>query len=197
MRKKTIGRNGWYKVIHTKSGPKAMYKPLNKEEFILNKDNLSLREYINYTNLYDASGIVAFNLGEHRIVPSNIYHLRFLLYKVQLVLFGETCIDSLFCSPERLEQFQPNKNHLSGEKLAMMTLYKFEEAFKNGDILEECCNIGGKIELNNFQVLFWIYEMLLQKTKDKLEIPEKFNIESLNHKMFTQKYPQLKLMNVV
>jgi len=48
------------------------------------------------------------------------------------------------------------KKELTGEKLALLTLYEFEESFQKGEALEECCNLGGKIELNNFQIVFWI-----------------------------------------
>lgn len=197
MKMKRIGRSGWYKIIHVKNEPKAMYKTMDKEEFIQERDHLTLREYINYTNTYDASGVVAFTLGKHRIVPSNRFHLHFLLYKIQMILFGESSIKSPVPSSIEYKRLQFQKEELFGEKLALLTLYEFEESFQKGEALEECCNLGGKIELNNFQIVFWIYEMLLQKTKGKIEIPSRFQMEALKYESFVKKYPNAKVINVV
>lgn len=192
-----IGRNGWYKVIQTKNSFKAMYKSLNTEEFLVNRDNPSLREYLNYTNLYDASGIVAFNLGEYRVVPSNRYHLQYLLHKVQMVLFGESSVESLLISSAKFERLQKQKEELTREEMALAALYKIEQNFLKGKVMEECCNIGGKIEFDDFQTLFWVYEMLLQKAEGKIDIPEKYTINSLKYEAFIKEYPDLEVSNLV
>lgn len=195
MTEMKTGRNGWYKVIQTKNGPVAMYKSTDVEEFIEDRKNPTLRAYLNYTNLYDASGIVAITISTYRLVPSNVYHLRFLLHKIQLEIFGNSDFPALVISTEEYEKLQ-EKEALSGEELALKTLYKIDQEFQKGEVMEECCNIGGKIEFHDFITLFWVYEMLLEKAKGKLEIQNDKEIESLKYEEFIQKYPGLEVVNL-
>lgn len=196
MGKKMIGLNGLYKIIQVNSSPIAMYKSLDKEEFIGNKNNPTLREYLNYMNLYDATGIVAFNLGEFRVVPSNLYHLQYLLCKVQLKIFGESDIEEILPSKEMYDKLNSRVDEISTREAAQLILYKIDQEFDKGNVLEECCNIGGQIKFNDFQTLFWVYEMLLLKAEGKILVSEDKLIESLTYEEFEIKYPSLEVVNL-